>query len=520
MHHIGRGAWSPGRREFLTTGAMGGIGLLDGSVADPSSFRSSAYPFTLGVASGDPSPDGVVLWTRLAPDPLNGGGMRPLPVLVRWQVALDPQMMNVVSAGLAIAWPSLAHSVHVEVGGLRAGQWYYYRFSAGGAESPIGRTRTLPRPGTRVESMRFAFVSCQDWQNGFYSAYRNLAREDLDLVVHLGDYIYESGQNPTAPRQHDGPETMSLASYRNRYALYKTDPNLQAAHAAFPWFVVPDDHEVENNYAGAVSEDNVNPVLFLARRANAYRAYYEHMPLRIRSFPIGPVMRLYRGLTWGDLIRFSALDTRQYRSDQPCGGLIAPRCPGALDPSQTMTGPAQEEWLLGRLGRSRARWNVIAQQTMFAQMDFLAGPLQLFSMDQWDGYVAARNRITRFLADARPSNPIVLTGDIHSSWVHHIKTNFDDPASPVVGTEFVGTSISSDFPVALIGPVLAALPDNPHALFFDGFFRGYVRCTVTPGRWLTEFRTVPTILVEDVPAFTLAAFTVADGQLGAMQGSP
>jgi alkaline phosphatase D len=520
MSDTGRGGRLLKRREFLTTGAMGGVGLLDGPVADLSSFRSSAYPFTLGVASGDPSPDGVVLWTRLAPDPLNGGGMLPIPVLVRWRVALDVQMTRIVRSGLAIAWPSLAHSVHVEVRGLQPGQWYYYQFSAGNTESPLGRTRTLPRRGARVDSMRFAFVSCQNWQHGFYTAYKNLAREDLDLVVHLGDYIYESGQNPAAPRQHDGPETMSLASYRNRHALYKTDLNLQAAHAAFPWFVVPDDHEVENNYAGAVSEDNVDPALFLARRANAYRAYYEHMPLRIRSFPIGPAMRLYRGLTWGDLIRFSALDTRQYRSDQPCGDNIQPRCTDALDPSQTMTGPAQEQWLLGRLERSKARWNVIAQQVMFAQMDFLAGPGQIFNMDQWDGYVAARNRITSFLADARPLNPIVLTGDIHSSWVHNIKTNFDDAASPIVGTEFVGTSISSIFPVPLIGPVFNALADNPHTLFFDGFFRGYVRCNVTPERWLTEFRAVPTVLVEDVPAFTLAAFVVADGQLGAMEGSP
>ncbi len=309
----------------------------------------------------------------------------------------------------------------------------------------------------------------------------------------------------------------SLASYRNRHALYKTDPHLQAAHAAFPWVVVPDDHEVENNYAGLVSEDNVDPAAFAVRRANAYRAYYEHMPLRVRSFPFGPFISLFRGLTFGHLAQFSALDTRQFRSDQPCGDNLQLRCPAALAPSQTMTGAEQEAWLLRRLDSSPARWNVIAQQTMFAQFDFLAGQGQLFNMDQWDGYVAARDRITSFLADRAPQNPVVLTGDIHSSWVHDIKRNFDDPASETVGTELVGTSISSDFPSAFIALVLAALRDNPHTKFFDGQYRGYVRCELTPEMWRADFRAVPTILDDQVDAFTLASFIVADGQPGAVR---
>ena len=510
-HGIGTGTT---RRRFLITGGVAGLTLLH--TTDTVAAGRLGYPFTLGVASGDPGPDSVVLWTRLAPDPVNGGGMPNRPALVRWEVAHDPQMRRPVRYGVVLAWPSAAHSVHVTVDGLEPDRWYYYRFIAEGQASPVGRTRTLPRRDSSVPGMSFAFVSCQDWQNGFYSAYRNLAQEDVDLVVHLGDYIYEGPPDPAKPRQHLGPETMTLADYRNRYALYRTDPNLQAAHAAFPWLAVPDDHEVDDNYAGAISKDEVDPALFLQRRANAYRAYYEHMPLRERSFPMQADARFYRGLTVGDLVQFNALDTRQYRSDQPCGDALQFPCAGAFDPAQTMTGPEQEQWLLQRLSSSPARWNVIAQQVMFAQFDFLAGPGQVFNMDQWDGYVAARQRITSFLQAARPSNPIVLTGDIHSSWVHNLKTDYADLTSEVVGTEFVGTSITSDFPPALVPPVLAALPDNPHTLFFDGLFRGYVRCVVDRTAWRTDFRAVPTILTDQAGAFTLASFIVQDGVPGAL----
>ena len=427
-------------------------------------------------------------------------------------------MQRIVQQGLTFAWPELAHSVHVEVRGLEADRWYYYRFVSGGQSSTIGRTRTMPPQHGQPRSFRFAFVSCQDWQNGYYSAYRNLAREDVDLVIHLGDYIYEYGPRAGAIRPHPGGETMTLEDYRNRYALYRTDAHLQAAHAACPWLVVPDDHEVDNNFAGSIPEDAGDPSLFLQRRASAYRAYYEHMPLRPRAFPLGPDVRLYRGLTIGDLIQFSALDTRQYRTDQPCGSFqLQLPCAGRFDPAQTMTGPEQEQWLLRRLQASPSRWNVIAQQTMFAQFDLLAGPWQVFNMDQWDGYVAARQRITAFLEVVAPSNPIVLAGDFHSNWVHNLKTDYADVASAVVGAEFVGTSISSDFPLPLVLPVLAALPDNPHTLFFDGVFRGYGRCTVSRSVWRTDFRAVPTILMPDVDAFTLASFAVEDGVPGAVR---
>ena len=300
----------------------------------------SAYPFSLGVASGDPLPDSVVLWTRLAPDPLNGGGMPPKNVPIKWQVALDEKMTKVVQRGTVIATPELSHSVRVDVRGLKPERWYWYQFQVGKEVSPVGRTRTAPELGKRIKQFRFAFVNCQDWQNGYYTAYKHVADEELDLVVHLGDYIYEYGPLPNGPRQHNSPKIVTLADYRNRHALYRTDPNLQAAHAAFPWIVTWDDHEVEDNYANDISSlNNISPTEFLVQRANAYQAYYEHMPLRESSLPNGPDMLLYRRFTFGDLAQFNVLDTRQYRSDQPCDDGLKPRCPEAFSSDATMTGP-------------------------------------------------------------------------------------------------------------------------------------------------------------------------------------
>ncbi len=507
------------RRSFLMgAGAMAGLAIAAQSRPVVAQSRFSAYPFGLGVASGDPLPDSVVLWTRLAPDPLNGGGMPLVNVPIQWQVATDENMRRVVRRGTAIATSELAHSVRVIVGGLQPGRPYWYQFKVANQYSPIGRTRTAPALGRPIDQLKFAFASCQDWQNGFYPAFRHMAEEDLDFVVHLGDYIYEYGRNPDGPRQHNGPEIVSLTDYRNRYALYRTDPNLQAAHAAFPWIVTWDDHEVDNNYADDVPEDDQSQQAFLQRRAAAYRAYYEHMPLRSFATPSGPDMQIYRRLTFGNLAEINVLDTRQYRSDQPCGDGLGPRCPEALAPNATMTGSKQEQWLFDGLSRSGSRWNIIAQQTMVAQYDFDPQPdSDLFNLDQWDGYVAARNRLLDFLQQRQPSNPVVITGDIHSSWVHDLKADFNNPSSATVGTEFVGTSISSDFPAQFIAPVTAALPANPHTKFFDGAFRGYVRCRLTGDRWQSDYRVVSSILDPDAPVSTLAAFVVEDGQPGAQR---
>ena len=485
-----------------------------------------AAPFTLGVASGDPLPDGVVLWTRLAPEPLHGGGMPHEPVTIEWQIATDERMRTVVQRGSAVARPELGHAIHVEVEGLQPGRWYWYRFVAGGAESPIGRTRTAPAPGTPLDRLRFAFASCQHYGQGYYAAYRHMARQDLDVVVFLGDYIYEAPAAADAVRPESKTEPVSLVQYRNKYGLYKSDADLQAAHARFPWIVTWDDHEVSNDYADDQSQYRDDRAWFLNRRAAAYRAYYEHMPLRRSSLMNlnGAGMRLYRRLRFGDLAEFNVVDDRQFRSHQPCaplekaGGNIVPDCAERRDPRRTMFGLEQERWLTDGLARSTARWNVIAQQLLMAELRMRRNGTAAFWTDGWDGYPAARERLLGFIADRRPANPVVIGGDIHSYWVTDLKPNFEDARAPVVATEFVGTSIaSSGIPYER---TRALLPETPHVKFFDSRKRGYVRCEVTHARWLTDLIAVDNVREPDAPASTLASFVVEAGRPGALPVSP
>jgi alkaline phosphatase D len=479
----------------------------------------SAYPFSLGVASGAPLQDGVALWTRLAPDPLNGGGMPPLPVDVRWEVAHDEQFRRIARAGTASADPSFAHSVHVEVAGLEPARWYWYRFMAADAVSPVGRTRTAPAAGAPVDRFHFAFASCQQYEQGWYAAHRHMAEEDLDLVVFLGDYIYESSWGRAHVRKHEGPEPYTLEQYRNRYALYKSDPDLQSSHARFPWIVTWDDHEVSNDYANDRSQD-LDPN-FLVRRAAAYQAYYEHMPLRRSALPQGPNMRIYGRHDFGSLLQFHVLDDRQYRDHQPCvkpgrGGsnvVDEANCPTRREPVRSMLGAAQEAWLEHGLAASKARWNIIAQQTLMAQMDRKPGPGQQFWTDGWDGYPAARRRLLDALALHRPSNPLVIGGDVHFSCVSDLKPDFDDPRQAAVATEFCGTSITSQ------GPAQARLDaqraDNPHVRFANSEKRGYVTLDITPKGCLSRLRVIENEKARDTPIATLASFTVENGRPGA-----
>ena len=508
------------RRSFLAGGM--GLAAVRSGLAQTERPHFQTSPFTLGVASGDPAADGAVLWTRLAPEPLTDGGMPPSAVEVVWEVARDDRMRQIVRSGAAIARPESAHAVHVEVAGLQENRPYWYRFRAGGASSAIGRTRTLPAAGAAVDRLRFAFASCQHYEFGHFTAYEHLAAEDLDLVFHLGDYIYEGSRradltDEPIPRRHLDPEAVTLDQYRRRYAQYHLDPALQAAHAASPWMVTWDDHEVENNYAASVSERNVPAGEFLSRRAAAYQAYYEHMPLRRTAAPDGPSARLYRRLSYGTLGAFFVLDTRQYRSDQPCGGGLAAPCDAAFDPAATMMGAPQRAWLIDGLDRSRARWNIIPQQVMMAGVDFSRQGDRRIAMDHWSGYQAERTRFLQFLADRRPSNPIVLTGDIHNHWVNDLRVDFDDPKSRTIGTEFVGTSISSggdgeDMPVTM-PPVLAR---NGFVRFFNSQ-RGYVSCELTPSRMRAELRVLDYVSRPGARRRTRAAFVVEDGRCGAQR---
>jgi alkaline phosphatase D len=477
-----------------------------------SQVKLPGYPFTLGVASGDPAPDSVVLWTRLAPRPLEtGGGMPVLPVEVSWTIAEDEALTRVVRSGTVVANADWGHSVHVEADGLKPDRWYWYQFKAAGETSPKGRTRTLPPANSLPERLRFAFVSCQHYETGLFTAYEHLVREDHDLIVHLGDYIYEGAALPDRVRRHNGPEIMTVDDYRARYALYRLDPALQAAHAAAPWIVTWDDHEVANNYVSDIPGRPAPRDEFLRRRAAAYQAYYEMMPLRRAQLPKGPDMLLYRRLNVGRLASFHVLDTRQYRTDQPLGDGNKPPSDVLMDPKGTALGNAQREWLFNGLERSSANWNILAQQVMMARVDKQAGPEVTYSMDQWPGYEFERRRVLRQLHDRRITNPVVITGDIHTNWANELIADFDQLDSKSVAVEFVGTSITSGGDGGERPRDAAMTAENPFVKFFNNE-RGYVRCELSPQQWRTEYRTVPFVTRPGAPVQTRASFVVESGR--------
>ena len=451
------------RREFLRAlAALGAAGAVPACTTTRPRF--AADPFALGVASGYPTPSGFVLWTRLAPDPMRGdGGLDPVVVPVRWEVATDDSMRNIVAAGTAQASPDWAHAVHVEIAGLEPERWYAYRFSAGEAQSAVGRARTAPPASAPSPRLRFAFASCQQYEHGHYGAYRHVVADSPDLVAFLGDYIYESSWGRNHVRKHGAGEPYTLDEYRARYALYKGDPDLQAAHAACPWIATWDDHEVDNDYA----------------------------------------------------------DDRQYRSHQACpragraGGssiVDAAACAAIEDPARTMLGTAQERWLEESLAASGAGWNLIAQQTLMAQLDQSTRDGRRAWTDGWDGYPAARRRLLDALAARRVANPVVIGGDVHMFYVSDLKSDFDDPGSPVVASEFVGTSITSQGPAQK--RVDARRARNPHLHFADSRYRGYVRVEVTPERLRADLRALDTVERPDTSCRTLASFAVESGRPG------
>ena len=512
------------RQQFLGLSGLGVAALLLGATASSgrkASAEASDYPFSLGVASGDPFYEdgaaGVVLWTRLAPDPLNGGGMPHNDLEVRWEVASDENFSNIVQTGTAMAKRDFAHSVHVEVGGLEPGWYYWYRFKAGSDISLTGRTKTAPVPGASLGTMAFAFDSCQNWEAGYYPAYRAMAEEELDLVFHLGDYIYEWAPMSGGVRRHDGEgELKTLDDYRNRHALYKTDPDLQAAHAAHPWMVTLDDHEGWNNYADLKDRGRRKAARKASRAAR--QAYYEHMPVRRFSLSRNPDRGLYRGIVYGDLAQFNVLDTRTYRT-LPSSYSVARRDAAARDEEGTMTGPEQEHWLLDSLASSGSRWNVIAQQMMMAQLNQEPDSGRAFNLEAWDGYVAQRKRILKHLHEAKPSNPVVVSGDMHCSWVTDLKADFRDPSSETVATEFVGTSISSGCDASDADTYKETLDKNPHIRYFNARNGGYVRCDLTPGLWRSDLRVADSVEDRRSPVHTVASFVVEDGQPGAQDSA-
>lgn len=479
----------------------------------------SSYPFSLGVASGDPVPDGAVLWTRLAPKPLEGGGMPMAPMEVRWEVAADEGCYDVVQRGTTLARPELGHSVHVEVSNLFAGREYWYRFRVGNEVSPIGRMVTAPAVGSRVDRLRFGMCGCANWEEGFFTAYRDIADRQFDFVLFTGDYIYErranGGRNEDVVRQHQGDHLFTLVDYRNRYAQYKSDRDLRAAHASAPFIMTFDDHEVSDNYAGAFDEVGTPPELFLLRRAAAYQAYYESMPLRATALPRGPDMRMYRRLQFGALMDLSLLDTRQYRSDQACGDGYRRQCAEALDPRRTVLGAEQERWLFDYLGSGKATWTVIGQQVCTFARTMAAvradGP---YEMDTWDGYAAARARLYDRIVETKVANPIVMSGDIHAHYGADLKSDFSDPRSATIGVEFTNTSISSNGDGGDVTPEWNRIKgDNPHIKHHSNL-RGYVACSVTPGRFSADFKVLDRVTVPGARVRSSGSLVVEAGRPG------
>ncbi len=514
------------RRAFLKALAAAGVSAASGARAQLNPKpRFAADPFSLGVASGYPLPTGMVLWTRLAPVPgEDGGGMGREIVPVRWEIARDESMRDVVASGSAEARPEWGHSVHAEPAGLEPDRPYWYRFSAGAAQSPIARTRTAPAVDAAPARLRFAFASCQQYEQGYYGAYRHIVADAPDFIAFLGDYIYESSWGRNHVRKHSGGEPYTLADYRARYALYKSDPDLQAAHRACPWIVTWDDHEVDNDYADDLPEDGMPRERFLARRAAAYRAYYEHLPLPARMRPDGAHMKIHTRVDWGRLASVHLLDDRQYRSHGVCsrrpggGGssvVDAAECAALAGPARSMLGAEQEAWLDAALTSARSGWNLIAQQTLMAQADRKPGEGRRVWTDGWDGYPAARRRLLDAVAARRPSNPVVIGGDVHAHWVADLKPDFDDPHAPVVASEFCGTSITSQGPSQQM--VEALLAENPHLKYGRGDRRGYVRVEIRLKQLSADLRAMESVQTPQAACSTLASFVVEDGRPGPQQ---
>jgi alkaline phosphatase D len=495
--------------------------------------KISSNPFTLGVASGSPTSDGIVLWTRLLPSGIFSS-LGNENASVRWEIAHDDKFQRIVQQGTSVATPQLGHSVHVELAGLTPDSWYYYRFHAGEFTSAIGRTRTLPAADAKVNSLRMAYASCQHWGHGFYGAYRHMAQEQLDLVMFLGDYIYEypgTTNTANAVRLVTGGWVQSLADYRQRYALHKSDADLQAAHLACPWVFTWDDHEVQNDYTGDTAgyASQAEPSTdFSKRRAAAYQAWYEHMPVRssvLTKALAGLVersskpneLRIYQNLRWGQLANMMLLDPRQYKDPAVCNpdgrlgsGVIDPKtCEALKDPARTMLGKTQEDWLHQQLGMTGTTWQVVGQATLIGPF----GASSRISNDGWDGYPAARERLLGSLAGSHASN-VVIGGDVHANWVGHVKADYTKVRSKILASEFCGTSITSRPTAATRAVMDARLAKNPHYIFNDNEKRGYGVCEFSPSGLKTTLRVVEDVTKADTAVSTLASFSVQSGKLG------
>ena len=507
---------SPTRRRLLQAALAAG--------AAPAFIRHACAAvdvprFGLGLASGCPRPNGMVLWTKLT------GPELPSQVPVGWEVAEDEQFRRVVARGSELAVAEDAHSVHAEARGLQSDRWHWYRFQALGQQSVVGRTRTAPARDARVAQLRFAIASCQRYDHGEFAAWRDMAAQELDVVMFLGDYIYESATtaaNKGRPRVHTGGVARTLDEYRQRYAQYKSDASLQALHLRAPWIFTWDDHEVSNDWAGNVSED-LDPH-FEIRRAAAAKAYWEHMPSPKNRRPDAYSLLMHERYDWGSLARIITTDDRQFRDAEVCpkpgkGGsntVAVDACPAMLDPNRTLLGRDQERWLAAQWDAERP-WNLLAQQTLMARQNWEPDPALPHKhwTDGWDGYPAARARLLRDLAAARVPNAVVLGGDVHANYVTDLKADFDRPDSATLATEFCGTSITSEG--LRQQRIDDALPRNPHIHYARSDERGYMLFELQPGQLQARLRTVADIWKADSAVGTAAQFVVEAGRPGAQK---
>ena len=485
--------------------------------------RAGDYPFTLGLASGMPRPDSVVLWTRLAPHPHESlGGLPDAPLEVRWELADDENFSRGLRSGVATAQPAHAHSVHVEVSGLPSGAQFFYRFMTQGAVSPIGRTRTAPALDADVARLRLALASCQHYEQGAFAAHREIAARDLDFVLFVGDYIYESSNPRYQVRAHEGAVPMTLDAYRARHATYKLDPDLRAAHAAHPWVLTWDDHEVENDYAGDLGPKSLSAQAFLRRRAAAYKAYFEHMPVSPAMAPQGAAMRIHDRYAWGRLAELWTLDGRQFRGVQPCpdargsGGRIVATCDELDDPARSMFGNEQERWLAQGLASSQRRWKLIGQATQVSPSGVDSPLGRRIHTDGWDGYPAARTRLLRAIAAPGVSDVLCLGGDVHRHVAAQLRLHGNDPRSPIIASEFVCTSVTSHgLSEAVTALVRSSNPDIVHARSDE---RGYALIEVTPQSARCDFRATPFPARSEARLTSQARFVVEQGKAGVVTG--
>jgi alkaline phosphatase D len=513
------------RRQALV---LGGGAVAASLLLGPRAFSAQGDPFALGVASGEPWPDGFVIWTRLATDPmaLDGNGGMGAPVAVAWEVAEDQAMRRIVRKGSARADQRFGHSVHVELAGLQPGRDYFYRFTALGAQSPVGRARTAPALGAPLDRLKLAFASCAHYEAGFYSAYRHMAAEHPDLTLFLGDYIYEYSytgeRGAERPRHHERPDDVKdLAGYRNRYALTKMDPDLKALHEAAPCVATWDDHEVQNDYSGKWSQDPKDSLeAFEKRRRAAYQAFYEHMPVRRRSVPTPTEMRIYNRYRFGDLAEITLPDERQYRTQQPCPlpdtrrGHVAPAtCPDLEANDRTMLGFAQERWLYDGFRNPKGCWNIIAQQLLIAPLDQLTSDGQWgLHTEGWSGYGANRRRMIAAMDLAQLKNAVFFGGDMHCFMTSDVRVDHRDLRSRIVAAEFIGTSITSDAPNRALGQ---AMQFNPHVRLFETRYRGYMTAEVTPKRMDVSYRAISNREDRNATVSTYKRYVVEDGKAGA-----